>query len=303
MNKMYHRLFLLVWAIAFAGCTQKQSENPAPIDENQTDSIVVSTDSTEHAKFDEYRKRVVKLPRRENEESLKVKLIPGVTMLTDDCNSYGLQGEFEEHVDDETNTVFRVFRSDRNVFQTQMGCPDDTMIVRFVAGQSVLTDYNSSQPLVVYLPQNIELQTEVWRVSDMVSVNKNEGEAIMRAFPADHLKRMGDVHGYALQLSGISADALIQLIPGITKKVDCNHHWIKTNGFGRAGTIEFPYEYYIYDSDGEVFSTRMACPDNTLTEKFIHDRTPYTFPYNPDEPIVFFIPAKLELRYRIWEKA
>lgn len=91
----------------------------------------------------------------------------------------------------------------------------------------------------------------------------------------------------------------IELFVGKTQMVDCNRHFM-------AGTIEtvnldgWGYNYYVVESDAVVGSTKMACPDNKMTEQFIHLQS-QMLRYNSKLPIVIYVPEGMEVQYRIWK--
>ena len=45
----------------------------------------------------------------------------------------------------------------------------------------------------------------------------------------------------------------------------------------------------------------MACPDNTLTEKFISSKTEH-MRYNSKLPVVIYCPKGFQVEYAIWSK-
>lgn len=302
MKKKPSPLLLLAIMISVIGCSQGKPASEKSAD--ATDSIQKINVSQTVTETEKYRKYVLSLPSLPNESQYQVEIIPSIWMERDNCNSYGLQGEFEKSVDSETGLTNLIFNSDGDVFQTQIGCPDDSMRFDYVSGSSTLVDYNSSQPINVSVTagKNIEIRHTVWKVSEMIPVAQST-EEILKDFPEYHKKLYGSTYnGYVIKLTDIAEDTKIELIPGVTKAVDCNEHWITNQGSGSGGMVEVPYTFYFYESDGKISSTRMGCPDGKLTEKFIHDINPITVPFKKSEPIVIFISKGLELRYRIWEK-
>lgn len=302
MKKKLSTLLLLAIALSAISCSQRKPASEKSAD--ATDSIQKIDVSQTVTETEKYRKYVLSLPSLPNESQYQVEIIPSIWMERDNCNGYGLQGEFEKSVDTETGVTNLIFNSDGDVFQTAMGCPDDSMRFDYVSGSSTLVDYNSSQPINVSVTsgKNIEIRHTVWKVSNMIPVAQST-EEILKDFPEYQKKLYGSTYeGYMIKLTNIAEDSKIELIPGITKAVDCNEHWITNQGSGSGGMIEVPYTFYFYESDGKISSTRMACPDGKLTKKFIHSINPMTVPFKKSEPIVIFISKGLELRYRIWDK-
>ena len=302
MKKKLSSLLLLAMALSAISCSQRKPASEKSTE--ATDSIQKTDVSQTVTEKDELRKYVLTLPSLQNESQYKVEIIPSVWMEVDDCNGYGLQGKFEKSVDLETGLTNLIFKSDGEVFQTAMGCPTDSMHYEYVTGPATLMDYDSSKPINVEVPagKNIEIRHTVWKVSEMISVAQST-EEILKDFPEYQKKLYGSTYeGYMIKLTNIAEDSKIELIPGITKAVDCNEHWITNQGSGSGGMVEVPYTFYFYESDGKISSTRMACPDGKLTKKFIHSMNPMTVPFKKSEPIVIFISKGLELRYRIWDK-
>lgn len=90
----------------------------------------------------------------------------------------------------------------------------------------------------------------------------------------------------------------VEIIPGKTMDVDCNN-------YGLMGEISekivdgFGYNYYEFASTGNVFSTQMACPDDTKTSKFVTSASRMVR-YNSLLPIVVFAPKGIDIKYKIW---
>ena len=91
----------------------------------------------------------------------------------------------------------------------------------------------------------------------------------------------------------------VELFVGKTQMVDCNRHFmagsIKTENLDGWG-----YNYYVVESDGVVGSTRMACPDNKMTEQFVHLQS-QMLRYNSKLPVVIYVPNDMEVKYRVWK--
>ena len=93
----------------------------------------------------------------------------------------------------------------------------------------------------------------------------------------------------------------VQLIAGRNMLVDFNRTFLggKLNEQSLQG---WGYTYYQLEQTGGQVSTLMACPDSQKHEQFVQvqlDRD--LLRYNSRLPLVVYIPAELELRYRIWQ--
>lgn len=240
----------------------------------------------------------------EEEKSSKLEIIPGRVMYVD-CNHYGLQGNMLKNNFENGNEYF-LFNTNGQVFSTKMGCPDDSQTEKFVVGETVLTDYNSEKPIVVYANQNIQIKYSLWKSGDEKSVRQNGNgtlateEALQNSLP---FPEKANLVKHVLYLPELNSDEEInnkvEIIPGKNLNVDCNNH--RMSGTLKAETLEgYGYDYYVFNSSGDVLSTRKACPDQKMEEKFISSDTKL-LPYNSRLPIVVYTPVGFEVNYKIWE--
>lgn len=101
-----------------------------------------------------------------------------------------------------------------------------------------------------------------------------------------------------LESQGNEAAYKVEIIPGKTMQVDCNHYSL-------IGTLEekvingWGYTYYEFNTEGKTASTLMAC-NQPETLKFIAGQTKFVR-YNSKLPIVVYVPKGFEVKYRIWE--
>lgn len=90
----------------------------------------------------------------------------------------------------------------------------------------------------------------------------------------------------------------VELLTGKVGSFDCNRQMI--NGTYETKTVAgFGYDYYVFNSDGVIGSTQMACLDDVKTEKFVSQSLKVG--YNSKLPLVIFAPKGFEVRYNIWE--
>lgn len=98
-----------------------------------------------------------------------------------------------------------------------------------------------------------------------------------------------------------SADATsvkVEIIPGKTIMADCNRYALMGK-LNEAVVEGWGYAYYEYISDGQMISTKMACPDYPLEERFIPGES-MMLDYAKDIPVVVYVPQGFEVKYRIW---
>ncbi len=83
-----------------------------------------------------------------------------------------------------------------------------------------------------------------------------------------------------------------------TMEVDCNYHLLS----GRIEEKElrgWGCNYYLFKTNGNVISTMMACPDNSLTKKDVASES-QLLNYNSKLPIVIYTPAGYKVKYKLW---
>ncbi|HCU53864.1 MAG TPA: ecotin [Gammaproteobacteria bacterium] len=116
-----------------------------------------------------YRRTVIRLPAVDVPDDRRVELILGKT-LTVDCNRQFLSGELSRQVVPGWGYPYYVLQNVRGPASTLMACPPDepkrTDLVRVRFGpngtQRDWLPYNSKLPIVVYVPQDIEVQYRIW---------------------------------------------------------------------------------------------------------------------------------------------
>ncbi len=83
-----------------------------------------------------------------------------------------------------------------------------------------------------------------------------------------------------------------------TMEVDCNHHSLT----GKLETKELSgwgYDYYLFNTNGDVISTMMACPDSSMTKKDIPSESKL-LNYNSKLPIIVYTPKGYKVKYKLW---
>lgn len=121
--------------------------------------------------MDGLERHVIYVEKKGNESSYMVEIVAGKTMQVD-CNQHGLAGSFKEDVVTGWGYPYYRFKTNGNVFSTQMACLDGTTKEAFVQGEGLQVRYNSRLPLVVYLPQGIDLKYRIWSAGELLSVEE-----------------------------------------------------------------------------------------------------------------------------------
>lgn len=237
-----------------------------------------------------------------DEGNLKIQLEVG-KMMEVDCNQHRLDGEFEDETLEGYGYEYYVFQTSGNVASTMMACPDNTKTEKFISGEDHFISYNSKLITPVYTPEGYEVRYTTWAVDNENRAEHNPS-ANINADAAKQLKSFpetkDDYDRYVIYLPKHDNEEALRLevIPGITKQVDCNTHWL----IGEFETEEVKgmgYDYMVFESKGDVAATRMACPDNELTEKFVAANGNFGR-YNSQLPVVVFVPKGMELKYKVW---
>lgn len=135
---------------------------------------------------------------------------------------------------------------------------------------------------------------------NMNAQNQNKGteEAIanLKPYPVtiDSLER----HIIYVEPQADESLLQIELVGGKTLTVDCNHHRLM-GGFKEKTLEGWGYNYYVFETNNNVMSTLMLCPDGVNTEKFVSGEN-ISIRYNSRLPIVVYLPKDCELKYRVW---
>ena len=298
MKKITFRILMIASAILFiAACTNtKNKESADVVYKANGDAVYPSIEGMiPHT--------VAVADKGDDEANLKVQLEVGKVMEVD-CNHHTLQGQFEEEALEGYGYEYYTFETNGNVASTMMACPDDTKTEKFISGQDHFISYNSKLTTPVYTPEGYEVRYTTWNVDNEYTAMQNPDESInpdaakqVKSFP----ESMEDYDRYVIYLpSHDNEEALrLEVIPGVVKEVDCNTHWLM--GEFETKVVEgMGYEYLVFNSNGDIASTRMACPDNELTEKFIAANGHFGR-YNSQMSVVVFVPQGMKLKFKTWK--
>lgn len=111
---------------------------------------------------------VIFLPPQTDESVMRVQLLVGKTVETDERNRYFFAGKIdEETVKGWGYTQYRVAKLGP-MAGTLMGIdPKTPRVARFISlgGDPYLIRYNSKLPIVIYVPKDAEVQYRIWRAA------------------------------------------------------------------------------------------------------------------------------------------
>lgn len=125
---------------------------------------------TDHSMFPAasagFTKQIITLPVAKNEDNLKVEIFVGKTIEVD-CNRYFLSGTIKEQNLEGWGYTFYKVESNGAIGGTKMMCPDEKKTMKFVNMQTLLIRYNSKLPVVVYVPDGMELKYRIWKAGKL----------------------------------------------------------------------------------------------------------------------------------------
>lgn len=121
----------------------------------------------------------------------------------------------------------------------------------------------------------------------------------MRPYPQaqDGFERMV----FRVPPADIEEDLRVEIIVGRVLPVDCNRTWFAGN-LGSRVAEGWGYPYFVLEGVGGPASTMMACPPGEgKTDAFVQVRGEgFLQPYNSRLPVVTYVPAGFDVRYRVW---
>ena len=120
---------------------------------------------------------IITVPEQKDEYAFKIELIIGKTVKTDAANRYFFGGTLETVAIEGWGFDRYILRKLGPMAGTLMAVdPNEPKVDRFIsiAGEPKLFRYNSRLPLVVYVPDGIEVRYRVWR-ADLVDTPAPKG--------------------------------------------------------------------------------------------------------------------------------
>ena len=114
-------------------------------------------------------RKVLQLPKQDDESSLNVELIVGKTVHTDQENKYFFAGNIEKKTINGWGFSRYIVSRFGPMAGTLMAIdPNAAQVERFItlAGEPYLIHYNSRLPIVVYVPEGVEVRYRIWRAGE-----------------------------------------------------------------------------------------------------------------------------------------
>ena len=109
---------------------------------------------------------VIPVPKQDDEGAFKVELIIGKTVTTDAQNRYFFGGKLETETIAGWGFDRHILRKLGPMAGTLMAVdPNAPKVERFISvgGEPHLLRYNSRLPIVVYVPEGVEVRYRIWR--------------------------------------------------------------------------------------------------------------------------------------------
>ena len=108
---------------------------------------------------------VLQLPRQADESAFKVELIVGKTVQVDERNRYFFGGKIEEEtIQGWGFTRYKVSQLGPMAGTLMAVDPNAPKVARFITlgGDPYIICYNSRLPIVVYVPEGVEVRYRIW---------------------------------------------------------------------------------------------------------------------------------------------
>jgi ecotin len=108
---------------------------------------------------------VLQLPAQADESAFKVELIAGKTVRVDDRNRYFFGGKIEgETIEGWRFTRYKVTKLGPMAGTFMAVDPKAPKVARFITlgGDPYIIGYNSRLPIVIYVPEGVEVRYRIW---------------------------------------------------------------------------------------------------------------------------------------------
>ncbi|HRO76739.1 MAG TPA: ecotin family protein [Crocinitomicaceae bacterium] len=110
-----------------------------------------------------FKKVVIYLPEKKNEDLLQLEIVVGKNAEVDKCNNHFLMGDLKEMDLSGWGYTYYNFKSSGDIAGTKMGCPTNETVTKFVMAKSKIIRYNSKIPVVIYVPNGTDVKYKVWK--------------------------------------------------------------------------------------------------------------------------------------------
>ncbi|WP_461532903.1 ecotin family protein [Sinomicrobium sp.] len=132
-------------------------------------STLTKTDLSIYPKTEKgFKQMVIEVPHSDSDAEKKIEFTVGKWMEVGSCNHHGLQGTLEEKNLEGWGYNYYVFTTNGNVISTRMACPDNKTVHKFVSAQPEMVRYNGKLPIVIYVPEDCDVQFRIYKAEKEV---------------------------------------------------------------------------------------------------------------------------------------
>jgi len=93
---------------------------------------------------------------------------------------------------------------------------------------------------------------------------------------------------------------IIQFYAGVWMEVDGCNTFNLIGSYEKKDLTGWGYEYWVFNTKGDIQSTMMSCPDAPLRNLFVKS-APQITDYNGRMPIVIYVPEKYDVQFKIFK--
>ncbi|WP_145515228.1 serine protease inhibitor ecotin [Yersinia massiliensis] len=157
---------ILAACLFMATSASALAETPKPLNQQQPLEKIAPYPAPEKGMT----RQVIFLEPQQDETRFKVELLIGKTLEVD-CNRHMLGGNLETRTLSGWGFDYLVMDKISEPASTMMACPDNSRHPQFIAanlGDAAMQRYNSRLPIVVYVPQGVDVKYRIWEAGDEV---------------------------------------------------------------------------------------------------------------------------------------
>lgn len=117
-----------------------------------------------------FERRVIRLPKLEDENDYEVEILVGKTISVDSCNRYSFMGSLEERTVQGWGYSYWVLPKVTGPMSTLMACFPRGRHDAFVrvSGDGYLLRYNSRLPVVIHVPEGFAVRYRLWKAQEEI---------------------------------------------------------------------------------------------------------------------------------------
>ncbi|AKP34863.1 serine protease inhibitor ecotin [Yersinia aleksiciae] len=157
---------IMVACLLVAASASAMAETPQPLNQQQPLEKIAPYPAAEKGMT----RQVIFLDPQKDESRFKVELLIGKTLEVD-CNRHMLGGQLETRTLSGWGFDYLVMDKISEPASTMMACPDNSRHPQFIAanlGDAAMQRYNSRLPIVVYVPQGVDVKYRIWEAGKEV---------------------------------------------------------------------------------------------------------------------------------------